>query len=231
MKYWAAGLTISVCFGQSGGGQVYQDPQNRFVFAYPADFGALSPGTNDGAGDRVAAIRFARFSAGVQGGTLVFGGEAVLTRGFPLLDLQAAGGLYDEITLEIFPQPLRATIVRSLPRLTLNNFCAEIARETHVDPLAPAFASFSAPQKQALQKVDRMRNAAPKVLSCEVAGDTIRFHKEVAFESGGARQHVYGAVRFLPEPYSTFQMIRGGNNPPPALLEQITAVVQSWRLR
>src|SRR6185312_3066055 len=98
MKYWTVCFAISVCFGQS-----YQDPQNRFVFTYPPEFGALSPGTNDGFGDRVAAIHFARFSAGVQGGTLVFGGEAVLTRGFPLFDLQTAGGLYDAITLEIFP--------------------------------------------------------------------------------------------------------------------------------
>ncbi len=226
MKYWAAYFTISLCFAQS-----YQDPQNRFVFNYPPDFGALSPGTNDGFGDRVAAIRFARFSAGVQNGTLVFGGEAVLTRGFPLLDLQAAGGLYDAITLEIFPQPLRAIILRSLPRLALNNFCTEIARATHVDPLAPAFASFSASQRQALQNVDRMGNGAPTVSLCEAVGDTIRFHKEVAFVEGGARQHVYAAVRFLPEPYSTFQVIRGGSDPPPALLEKMTALVQSWRLR
>ncbi len=226
MRYSLACFTICLCFGQS-----YQDPQKRFVFNYPPEFGALSPGTNDGFGDRVAAIRFEGFSAGVQSGTLVFGGEAVLTRGFPLLDLQAAGGLYDAITLEVFPAPIRAIIVRSLPRLTLNNFCAEIARATHVDPSAPAFASFSASQRQALQNVDRMGNGSPSVLLCQVEGDTIRFHKEVVFENGDARKHVYGAVRFLPEPYSTFQLIRGGSNPPPALLNQIAALVQSWRSR
>ena len=226
MKYWTACFTISLCFGQH-----YQDQQNRFVFDYPQEFGTLSPGTNDGFGDRVAAIRFERFSAGVQRGTLVLGGEAVLTRGFPLLDLQAAGGLYDAITLEIFPDPLRAIIMRNLPRLTLTNFCTEIARTTHVDPLTPAFSSFSASQRQALQSVDRMGNVAPVVLLCEAVGDTIRFHKEVAFETGDARKHVYGAVRFLREPYSSFQMIRGGSNPPPDLLQQITALVQSWRSR
>jgi len=226
VKYWTACFAFSLCFGQS-----YQDPQNRFAFDYPPEFGALSPGTNDGFGDRVVAIRFERFSAGVQNGMLVFGGEAVLTRGFPLLDLQAAGGLYDEITLEIFPQPLRAIIMRSLPRLTLNNFCTEIAKATHVDPLAPAFASFSASQRQALQSVDRMGNGAPTVSLCETAGDTIRFHKEAAAVEGGARRHIYGAVRFLAEPYSTFQLIRGGSNPPPAVLDRITALVQSWRAR
>jgi len=183
VRYWTACFTISLCFCQS-----YQDPQNRFVFSYPPEFGAPSPGTNDGFGDRVAAIRFDRFSAGVQSGTLVLGGEAVLTRGFPLLDLQAAGGLYDAITLEIFPMPLRAIIVRSLPRLTLNNFCTEIARAAHVDPLAPAFASLSASQRQALPNVDRMGNGAPNVLLCEAVGDTIRFHKEAASDGGGARR-------------------------------------------
>jgi len=99
MKVWAACLSLTACFAQSGGQLIYEDPQSRFTFHYPAEFGMPSPGTNNGFGDRVAAIRFARFSAGVQGGTLVWGGEAALTRGFPLLDLRAAGGLYDEITL------------------------------------------------------------------------------------------------------------------------------------
>lgn len=127
MKYWAACLTLSACFAQSGGQFVYDDPQNRFTFRYPADFGTLSPGTNSGAGDRVAAIRFARFSAGVQGGALVWGGEAVLSRGFPLLDLRAAGGLYDEITLEIFPQPLRNLVLKTLDPLAASNVCTAMA--------------------------------------------------------------------------------------------------------
>src|SRR5438477_9815308 len=74
----------------------YRDPGGRFTFFYPAAFGIASPGTNDGFGDRVSAVRFSSFPAR-------YGGEAVLTRGFPLIDLQAAGGLYDSLTLEIFP--------------------------------------------------------------------------------------------------------------------------------
>jgi hypothetical protein len=60
----------------------YVDPRGRFRFTYPSSFGAPYPGTNDGDGDRLAALRFERLSTGL-------GGEAALTRGFPLVDLQA----------------------------------------------------------------------------------------------------------------------------------------------
>lgn len=76
-----------------------------------AAFGGASRATNDGFGEHVAAIRFSTFRAR-------FGGEAVLTRGFPVIDLQAAGGLYDSLTLEI-----------------------------HVDLAGPAFSSLTAAQK------------------------------------------------------------------------------------
>jgi len=232
MKCWAACLTLSVCFAQSRGQLIYEDPQNRFTFRYPADFGTPSPGTNNAYGDRVAAIRFARFSAGVQDGAVVLGGEAALTRGFPLLDLRAAGGLYDEITLEIFPQPLRKLILKTLEPLTASNLCAAMARERHVDPASVAFASLTSRQREALGTVDLMGNVEPKIVSCELNGDTIRFDKEAAFQAGSPRKHVYGAVRFLREPYSTFQVIRGTDNAASAaLLDQITEVVKSWRAR
>ena len=232
MRCWAACLTLSTCFGQSGGQLLYEDPQSRFTFTYPAAFGTPSPGTNNGFGDRVTSIHFARFSAGVQGGTMVWGGEVALTRGFPLLDLRSAGGLYDEITLEIFPQPVRNLILKTLEPLTASNFCSAIARERHVDPASAAFVSLTSPQREALGNVDQMGNINPKIVSCEPRGDTIRFDKEVAFQAGGPRNHVYGAVRFLGEPYSTFQLIRGtGEAPSAALLDQITRVVKSWRAR
>jgi hypothetical protein len=80
--------------------------------------------------------------------------------------------------------------------------------------------------------VDQMGNMNPKIVSCQLQGDTIRFDKEVAFQAGGPRNHVYGAVRFLHEPYSTFQLIRGtGTAPSTAVLDQITEVVKSWRAR
>ena len=66
----------------------YTDPQGRFEFAYPAALGDPLPGTNNAFGDRIAAIRFSLLSPTPN----QLGGEAVLTRGFPLVDLQAAGG-------------------------------------------------------------------------------------------------------------------------------------------
>ena len=79
------------------------DPARRFRFSYPASFGEPSPGTNDGIGDRVAAFRFSVFSSGI-------GGEAALTSGFPVIDLQAAGGLYDANALEVFPEAIVCTL-------------------------------------------------------------------------------------------------------------------------
>src|SRR5690349_18852341 len=75
---------------------VYHDPAGRFTFSYPSSFGTTSVGTDDGFEDRVAAVRFSSFPAR-------FGGEAALTRGFPLVDIQAAGGLYDQLTLDVLP--------------------------------------------------------------------------------------------------------------------------------
>src|SRR5258706_14789563 len=181
MKCWVACLTLSTCFAQSGGQLLYEDPQNRFTFHYPADFGTISPGTNNGYGDRVASIRFAQFSASVQNGTVVLGGQAALTRGFPVLDLRAAGGLYDEITLEIFPQPVRNIILKVLEPITASNFCAIIGRERHVDPASALFASLTSRHKEALSSVDQMGNVNPKIVRCQLEGDTIRFDKEVAF--------------------------------------------------
>lgn len=209
--------------------QTYRDSRNRFAFTYPASFGTTSPGTNDGFGDRVAAIRFSAFSAGVRGRVLVLGGEAVLTRGFPLVDLQAVGGLYDSITLEIFPAAMRAVVLKNLRPLTTANLCDAIAGEQHADPAAPEFAALRPEIRQAIGNVDRMRHLEPKLVSCEVSGDTVTFDNEVAVEKGGERQHVYGAVRFLPAPYSTFQLIRGTwKAPAPMMLTQLTGVVKSW---
>lgn len=87
---------------QPGTLRTYQDPQQRFQFTYPADFGAPSPGTDNGFRDRTAAIRFSESSAGVHAGRIILGGEAVLTSGAPRLDLQAAGGLYDALTLQLW---------------------------------------------------------------------------------------------------------------------------------
>jgi hypothetical protein len=200
----------------------YVDAARRFTFSYPAAFGPPSQGTNDGFGDRVAAIRFASFSSGL-------GGEVALTRGLPVIDLQAVGGLYDAIALEVFPDPLRRTIVAALPPLTVATFCQQLAREQHLDPTLPVLARLPPEQRAAVASVDRMRNVNPRVIRCVVSGPIVTFDKEVAFQPGAPRQRVYGAVRFLEGAYSTFQTVRAGTAPDPLLLDQMTALVRSWR--
>lgn len=203
---------------------VYRDPGNRFTFSYPSAYGSIGPGTADGYLDRVASFRFDAFPAR-------FGGEPVVTKGFPLIDLQALGGLYDSLTLEIFPEPLRARVVSELPRLTAANFCAALAAPRHVDPAVPAFASLKPQERDALSGTDVMRNADPHVISCRTRGDRITFDKERAFQPGAPIQHVYGTVRFLTGTYSTFQLIAGGDPPTAITLAAIENVVASFQSR
>jgi hypothetical protein len=201
---------------------LYQDSAGRFTFSYPSAFGSPGAGTDDGFADRVAAVRFSTFPA-------VWGGEAVLTRGFPLIDLQAAGGLYDGLTLQIFPDPLRALVVAQLPILTAANFCAALAQAQHLDPRLPAFSSLTPQQQQAIAMTDAMRNSNPRVIECRPVGDTVTFDKERTPQPGYPTQHVYGAVRFLRGPYSTFQLIAGGPSPNRATLAAIERVVASFK--
>ena len=217
-------LFVAASLFASAQTRAYQDPQKRFEFAFPAAFGTTSVGTDSGFRDRVAAIRFSEFSAGVHAGKIILGGEAALTKGSPQVDLQAAGGLYDEITMGVFPEPAAAVVRSVLPRLTAANFCDAIARERHANPADPPFSTFTPPQKVALEQVDRMGNSPPKVLRCSVLGETVTFEKQA-----GTR-YVYGAVRFLPPPYSSFQLIRGGMDAPAGdMVRQITDLVNSWR--
>lgn len=144
----------------------YVDTQDRLQFLYPASFGTPSPGTNDGFGDRVASIRFSVFSAGL-------GGEAVLTRGFPLVDLQAVGGLYDSIALEVFPDPIRSLVVGTLTPLSVDNFCQQLAIEQHLDPTNTALDTLTLQQQAAALTIDRMRRVSPRVVLCAMDGATI----------------------------------------------------------
>ena len=232
-KLIVAVCAISVAMAQSAPGtlRTYQDPQKRFQFTYPAGFGTPSAGTDSGFRDRTAAIRFSEFSAGVHARRIILGGEAVLTSGAPQLDLQAAGGLYDAITLLIFPEPTAKVIRAALPVLAADTFCEALGRERHLDPADQRFTGLTAQQRAALASVDRMGNFSARVLRCEVVGGTVTFEKTAAPDAAGPSRYIYGAIRFLPAPYSSFQVIRGsGDEPGAALIQQITAVVNSLRL-
>ena len=199
---------------------VYRDPAGRFSFAYPDTFGSPSTGTDDGFQDRAAAVRFDHFPARL-------GREAVLTRGFPLVDLQAAGGLYDTITLQILPDGLRQRVLAALRPLTAETFCAAIAAPQHVNVNLPVFASLTPQQRDGIAATDAMNNAGIQVVQCRVTGPIVVFDKTRRASPAAQPQHVFGAVRFLTGPYSTFQIIAGGDAPDAALLAAMSDVVGS----
>jgi hypothetical protein len=223
-------IIVAVAQSQPYALHTYQDPQNRFLFVYPSEFGAPAPGTDNGFQNRIDAIRFSEFSAGTKAGRIILGGEAVLTSGTPQFDLQAAGGLYDAITLQIFPAPIAQIIQNALPILTAASICDAIGRERHLDAADPRLTGLTTQQRTAIAGVDRMGNINSKVLRCKVVGDTVTFVKKAAMDPAGPPLYIYGAIRFLPAPYSSFQIIRGGGDSPgEALVEQITAVVNTWK--
>ena len=210
----------------------YSDPQGRFSFPYPAAYGPVSRGTNDGFGDRVAAIRFAAFSSGVRAGAIVLGGEAVVTKGFPCIDLQAVGGLYDSIAIEALSRPMQSDIIAILPVLSSANFCEQLRKAQHIDVSDPRLAALTLQQRDAAASLDQLGNVDPKVLRCDASGDIITFHKVSAFSPAEpqSRRHVYGAVRFLRPPFSSFQIIRAtADAPSNEMLQTMAAMVESFR--
>lgn len=212
------GVCVVLAQAQTDALLTYRDPRNRFEFSYPASFGSPAPGADSGFRSRLAAVRFRA------------GGEAVLTTEAPQFDLQAAGGLYDAITLQIFPESTAKVIREALPVLNAGNFCDAIGRERHLRAADRALAPLAAAQRAGIESVDRMGNYESRVLWCEVMGSTVIFDKVAAASAGGPVNHIYGAVRFLQAPYSSFQLIaRNRTQPADTLLRSMTALVDSWR--
>jgi hypothetical protein len=182
----------------------YRDADGRFQFTYPPAFGVPGPGTDSGYGGRVAVVRF----TGLGG----LGGEAVLTSGAVSVDLQALGGLYDTIALQIF-RPADVPRVRAaVPALTADNFCRLLGAADHLG----ATPSLSGPLLDAARQVDRMRNIDPAVVNCSADGEAIAFQKTATYQAGAvsSRQHIFGAIRFLAGRYWSFQIVRASGSPP-----------------
>jgi hypothetical protein len=198
----------------------YRDPQGQFQFVYPQAYGLVTPGTNDGFQGR-RSVRFSSFPP-------VLGGELVLTRGFPFVDLQAVGGLYDSIALEVFPDPLRRRVVAQLPRLNARTFCDALGRATHLDIDSAALAGFTSTERSAIRHVDLLRSVDPKVVRCATVDGVIAFDRETAFQAGAPRQHIFGAIRF-PESgdVSSVQLVAGDTSPRAGVLDEIAAIVRS----
>jgi hypothetical protein len=203
----------------------HRDPEGRFAFSYPASWGQTSVGTDNGFGNRVAALRFSVFT--IQGN----GGEAVLGKGRPSLDVQAAGGLYDDITRGTLPALALRIIADALPPLSAANVCEHLAREQHVDVATPPFAPLADKIRIGIGMLDRLGNVSPTVQRCAIDGDTVTFDKEANVAPGGARRRTYGSIKFLSGRYSMFAIIRAGGSPSTALLEEIRMAVTSFDAR
>lgn len=227
--FWAALALFFLCAQPAPAGEtvLYRDPDGRFTFEYPKAWGQVTVGTNDGFGGRVAARKF---SEG-PGGRL--GGEAVLTRGRVMVDLQALGGLYDAISLEMLPPAIAATVNRELINPGAKNFCDLLGQESHLNLTHPNLKKLNPQVRSAIIGLDHTRNVKPQVIQCVRQGDTVTFHKATTFRAGAveARQHVYGAIRFLRDRFSSFQLVLGDTRPPAGeTLSTLTAVVKSLRL-
>lgn len=201
----------------------YRDPAGRFAFDYPATYGVVERGTDDGFGGRAAAFRFAAFS------TRGVGGEAVLVRGTPFISALAVGGLYDDIASGTLPDPVKAALAKALQPLSADSFCDRLRAERHFDPAAPALSALPERQRQALVRLDVQGHVEPRVLQCESRGGIVTFQKEAAMVAGGPRRHAYGAIRFLSGPYSAFFVVRAGAMADAATLKEMTDLVASWR--
>ena len=211
--------TIGAASFQSPGLATYRDPQGRFTFEYPVSFGTPGRGTDDGFRDRVAAVRFANLMG--------LGGEAVLTTGPIVVDVQALGGLYDPIALQVFPDAIQAQVVAARPPVTRASFCQALGAADHLG----AAAGLPERVREAARSVDRMRNIDPRIVRCQMAGDTVTFHKEATFVSGAvsARQHIFGALRFLDGPFSAFHIVRAAPAAPTdEELDVLTRIVGSF---
>lgn len=209
----------------------YQDPDGRFSFEYSPAWGEVSKGTDSGFKDRVAAVRFTEFSSGMRDGKFFLGGEAVVTKRQVQVDIQALGGLYDPVSNQVIQPPMTKLIAKHLPRLSLDNFCAQLGKENHIDWTHADFTHLNAATINTFKTLDQTRNLAPEVVRCENLGDTAFFHKEATVKLGRVqnRQHLYGAVRFLDGRYSSFQIVRGALEPPSAgLLKKMADFVISF---
>ena len=108
---------------------------------------------------------------------------------------------------------------------------AALAHSAALVSSEPVTKILSQKMKEGIMNMDRMRNHRPEMVLCKFSRNTVSFHKKASFQQGTPKQHIYGAVRFVRSPYSSFQMVRVGNDPPDRkLIEIMTRVVNSIRI-
>jgi hypothetical protein len=97
---------------------------------------------------------------------------------------------------------------------------------------APQLRELTDAQRDALRQADRMGNIRPLVLECAIDGDTVTFRKEAATTEGGPVRQVFGSVRFLEPPYSSFQIVQARATSVDSIaLAGVKRAVMSWRTR
>jgi len=191
----------------------YIDPDGKFAFQYPPEFGSpndtiVTRGYDDGAGnDHSDAIFFNKFTR--KG----FLGELFLTTGRIWMSA-GLGGFHSR--LAVFntgkPSEFGQRILDHISALSLDNICDELAKELHINE----------------SDFDKNKNIDPKLIKCSVSGDTVTFHKTAIYGSVSGLQNFYGAIRFSAASFSSVQLILITKEAPTAeLLETMTQVVNS----
>ncbi|MBU2540676.1 MAG: hypothetical protein KJ593_02140 [Candidatus Omnitrophica bacterium] len=218
---------------------VYRDASNRFEFSYPVSFGIPRKDirTDMPDGDSGEMILFPEFSHGLCNGKIILGGDLELRSGRVWVGMQALGGLYDPIAvggfIDMFPIAIQERLRSQAENLTISNFCSELSKSKHISIDDSVLNNVTPEQKQVIIGLDSHGNLNPKVITCNVLGDTIIFHKEAVFESGlvSSLRQIYGVIRFLKGPFSSVQFIRITRDPPDEeLLETMAKIVQSFKV-
>jgi len=151
------------------------------------------------------------------------GVEAVLTKGPVTVDRQAIGSLRDYFGRELIPDAMWPSIAAAIPPATAENFCALFASTDHL----AGVTTLSARVLEVARGADAIGNLDPKVIACTRTGTTVVFDKEAGLGPGAGRRRVYGAIRFLPAPYSSFQIVGFGMAPTPERLADMKTLVES----
>lgn len=218
---------------------IYRDVQNRFEFSYPANFGIAIPDIRVDMpdGDLGEMFFFPQFSHGFRNGKIVLEGGLVARFGRTWVGAQALGGLYDPILagglIDNFPVAVQERLRSQAENLTISNFCSELSKSEHISIDDSVFNNVTHEQRQAIIGLDRMRNLNPEVIVCKTSDYIVVFHKKVVAQFGQVRniQHIYGAIGFLNDSFTSVQFIRiTSDSLTKELLETMTKVVRSFKV-
>ncbi len=232
-------LVVTALSAQAEEWKIYIDPQGRFEFSYPQEFGTPAPDirVDMPGGDKGELIKFPEFSYGLRGGKIILEGCLVVRSGRTWVGAQALGGFYDPIIagglIEAFPPTIKSKIQSLAENINVNNFCAELAKPEHIKADDPDLQELAPEIKQVVIGLDSMGNLHPRVFSCVTSADTVVFHKQAVFQSGQVTslRQIYGAVRFLKWPFSSVQLIRISVDPPSKeMLDTMLRIVNSFKV-